>query len=801
MKKIKRFTWTRGRRFRAGYFFAAVLVLACALGGDVLAQGGASVRGRVTDERGANVFGAEVRLRSRSGSSSGAPLFARTNSEGVYSFQGLSSGDYILEISARGFAAQTSESFRVERASELTFDFQLPVAALDEAVVVVASGTPQRVDEVSKAVTLVEEGQIEDRREVSLAEALRGTPGLRVQQQGSFGSLTSLRLRGQRNFDTALLLDGLRVRDASDINGSALPFFTDLLPAGLDRVEILRGSGSSIYGTNAIGGVINLVPKTGAGAPRFEASAEGGSLALFRGRLQGSGGVGGRAGFSFGVARVDVRRGVDGNDEYGDTGGGGRFHFNPTPNITVSANFFGTLSNARLNDSPFALPAAFASSEQYPRAVEGVTFQPDFNNPDEGRRNRLLVGSVRFTQRAGEAFSYTIAYQRVQTRRRNYNGQEIDPRFAAFYPFGDFEFTALKRGSTDTLDGRANFRLGRHNLVTAGFELERESLFQNFISAFSSGDGTTDRQRTFALFAQDQIFLLDERLQISVGLRGQSYRIRAADRPGILSGIETENSITGDGSIAYFIRSAGTKLRAHVGNGFRAPSLFERFGEGTFSGLGFVRFGDPTLRAEQSISADGGFDQRLASDRVRFGATYFYTRLQRTIAFTPSFAADPLGVGRFSGYVNNPGGLSRGVESYVEAAPFRRTQVRASYTYTNSDQLVPGLGLQREYVIPHHLFGLNVNQRYRALTFNLDLNRTGSYLAPIFENEPPFRTAVLTFKGYTKADFFASYERNLTDSVRLILFGGAENLLDRKYFENGFRAPGALGRGGASVRF
>ncbi len=360
MIKIKRFTLTRGRLCRGGYFFAALLILACAFSGDALAQASASVAGRVTDERGANVVGAEVRLRSRSG---GVTSFARTNDDGVYGFRGLSPGDYILEIAARGFAVQTSESFRVERGAELTLDFQLSVAALNDTVVVVASGTPQRVDEVSKAVTLVEEGQIEDRREVSLAEALRGTPGLRVQQQGSFGSLTSLRLRGQRNYDTALLLDGLRVRDASDINGSALPFLTDLLPTGLDRVEILRGSGSSIYGTNAIGGVINLVPKTGAGAPRFEASAEGGSLSLFRGRLQGSGGLGQRAGFSFGVARIDVRSGVDGQDEYGDTSGGGRFHFNPTPSITISANFFGTLSNARLNDSPFALPGAFSGSE------------------------------------------------------------------------------------------------------------------------------------------------------------------------------------------------------------------------------------------------------------------------------------------------------------------------------------------------------------------------------------------------------------------------------------------------------
>jgi outer membrane receptor for ferrienterochelin and colicin len=160
-----------------------------------------------------------------------------------------------------------------------------------------------------------------------------------------------------------------------------------------------------------------------------------------------------------------------------------------------------------------------------------------------------------------------------------------------------------------------------------------------------------------------------------------------------------------------------------------------------------------------------------------------------------------LGLGRFSGYVNNPGGLARGVETYLEAAPFRRTEVRASYTYTNSDQFVPALGLQREYVIPHHLFGLNVNQRYRSLTFNFDLNHTGAYLSPIFENDFPFRTAILLFKGYTKADLFVSYERALTERLRLILFGGAENILAQEYFENGFRAPGALGRGGASFRF
>jgi outer membrane receptor for ferrienterochelin and colicin len=180
--------------------------------------------------------------------------------------------------------------------------------------------------------------------------------------------------------------------------------------------------------------------------------------------------------------------------------------------------------------------------------------------------------------------------------------------------------------------------------------------------------------------------------------------------------------------------------------------------------------------------------------------TYFYTRLQRVAAFT-GFAIDPLGLGRFGGYTNRPGGLSRGVESYLEAAPFRGMSLRASYTFTNSDRLEAGAGLQPEFVIPKHLFGLTLSQRYRAFVFSFDLHRTGSYLAPVFENDLPFRQAHLSFKGYTKADAFLTYERALSERVVLVLFGGAENIFDQNYFENGFRAPGVAGRGGASFRF
>jgi len=761
----------------------------------LLAQNGGTIRGVVTDENGAKVAGVRVVLNSMAG----VQVTTQTNGAGVFEYNGLRAGSYLIEVKADGFSEFTSEAIQLERTATKELAVQLKVAAINASVVVTATGTAQRADEVAKVVSTLDAEEIEAKHELSLAEALRGTPGVRVQQQGSPGSLTTVRLRGQRNFDTSLLLDGLRVRDASDINGSALSLITDLVPVAVDRVEILRGAGSSIFGTHAIGGVLNMIPAVGSDGFHVSAGFEGGGLGTYRERLQITGG-GKSFGYDVGANRIDVRDGIDGDDAYGNTGFAGRVQFHPTESIAISANLYGAIANARLNDSPFALAAAFGSAQPFPDAIPGGTFQPDFNNPDQGRRQRLIVGSGRLTHVANDWISYSVAYQRVSSQRRNYNGPNLDPRFASFLPFGDFEFLNINRGNIDTVDGRANIRFSRSNLATAGVEFERESFFQSSQPSFNAFNNTTDRQRTFAVFGQDQLTFLDDRLRLSLGVRGQWYRIRNADRPGDLQGTQAESSATGDGAIAYFIRRSGTKLRAHVGNGFRAASLFERFGEGTFSGAGLTRFGDPTLRAEQSISADGGFDQRFAKDHVMFGATYFYTRLQRVIAFT-GFAFDPLGLGRFSGFVNRPGGLARGVETYLNASPVKGMDLGASYTFTNSDRSLVPQGLQPEYVIPKHLLGVTLRQRFRSLLFSVELNRTGSYIAPVFENGFPFRMAELTFSGYTKADVFASYETRRSERVVLLFFGGVENVFDREYYENGFLAPGVVGRGGITVRF
>jgi outer membrane receptor protein involved in Fe transport len=153
---------------------------------------------------------------------------------------------------------------------------------------------------------------MERRGEYSIPEALRNIAGLRVQQQQGPGSLTTIQIRGLRSTDTSVLVDGFRLRDASDTQGSANPFLQDLLIVDTDRVEVLRGSGSSLYGTHALGGVVNIVTDAGGGKPHGELSAEGGGLGFLRGLARfGGGAAQNRLLYSGGFSHLNVVNGVD----------------------------------------------------------------------------------------------------------------------------------------------------------------------------------------------------------------------------------------------------------------------------------------------------------------------------------------------------------------------------------------------------------------------------------------------------------------------------------------------------------
>jgi len=261
---------------------------------------------------------------------------------------------------------------------------------------------------------------------------------------------------------------------------------------------------------------------------------------------------------------------------------------------------------------------------------------------------------------------------------------------------------------------------------------------------------------------------------------------------------------TGDGSVAYFIRQTNTKLRGHVGRGYRAPSLYERFGAGFDSFYGYSTYGDPRLAPEHSTSFDGGIDQTFAKGRVQASASYFYTRLQQVIAFKTLTGPDPFG--RFLGYYNSQGGLSRGVETRVAASPVAALNFSASYTFVNAVErtpAVPGSDNLRTLVIPRHQFSASAVWRAGKRTvLTFDTLDAGNYLAPVFPDfVTAFATRVYRFDGLRRINVGASYRLPLGEFRALRFFVRAENLSDQDYFENGFRTPRRTANGGIQYEF
>jgi iron complex outermembrane receptor protein len=716
----------------------------------------------------------------------------------------------------------------VARDASVTLDVRLELAGVSADVVVTASDTPQTVGEVSRAVTSIPARELEERDEATLGEALATVPGLRVQQLGGPGSLVSVKTRGLRNQDTSVLVDGLRLRDPSAPEADATSFLSDIQVTDAGRVEVLRGSGSSLYGTNALGGVVNVVTEEGGGPFRGQLFAEGGGLGFARGRAQFSGSAGGagRLVWSAGVSHLNVSGGVDGDDAARSTNAQGRALLRLTPTATLSARVYASDAFTQLNEESQAVgtlpPSGIVEARPVPRGelrryeqgtplarldLNGATFLPAANDADFSRAARLFSGAVTFAQRTSEAFGYSVTYHGLSIRRSLGEGPAV-PGSPADFPFepqgstvNDFD------GAVHTLNARADFRLGKHNLINAGYEFERESFFTRFTDVTPAGNSTAEvGERGHTFFIQDQLRFLDGRLRLSAAFRAQTFRLgtpRFAPAAGApyagLTPDSPPDAYTGDGSIAYLFRSTGTKLRAHAGNGYRKPSLYERFGTIFSPFFGFSAFGDPRLAPERGVAFDAGVDQTFASNRARLSATYFYARLQEVIGFgdTPG---DPFG--RFGGYVNTGGGLSRGAELSGEFAPARWLDLFASYTFVNSDQRRPVVaGVLRSFATPEHQFTLVTNARLGPrVAVNFDLVASGDYLAPVFDPRT-FTSRAYRFDGMRKGDLTASYTLPLSDTRRLRLFGKVENLFDREYYENGFRTPGVYGRAGAALHF
>ncbi len=408
---------------------------------------------------------------------------------------------------------------------------------------------------------------MEARDEYFIPEALRTVPGLRVEQLGGPGSFTSLKIRGLRTEDTAILIDGARLRDPSAPQGDASSYIENLVAPDLDRVEILRGPGSTLHGTNAGGGVINIVTRSGGGEPRGNLLVEGGGLGFFRASAATSGGVRERFLYSVGASHVNVSEGVDGDDESRNTSFQGRALFQMTTSSSLSFRFYGSDAELALNESPVTLGDLPDGEIE---AIPNVNYVPSANDPDNRREGSFYSSLLTYEQKPSAAFSYSLRYHGLVTHEAVRRGAARGLAVRAPGPVGRH----LRRRHSHLLRAR-RLRVGRRPwILHAGYELESESFENQNIPDVATQRRVPDRRLAIepdALRPGSGVLPRRRALGLRIPSRAVLFSRRASFDPeegSPYQGIDFEapdDAVTFDLSAGYGFASTGTRLRTARG--------------------------------------------------------------------------------------------------------------------------------------------------------------------------------------------------------------------------------------------
>jgi iron complex outermembrane receptor protein len=497
-----------------------VLSLICFLCAGAFAQADFyALAGKVTDSAGKPVAGADVFANNEADPNDNET--AKTDSEGKYHFEKILGGAYVVTASYLS-EGELKSSSPVKTTVTLSgnptvVDLVINGFTVRETVTISADAE-QPVEQVSKSVNTIGAQEMRDRADFTLIDTVRTIPGFRIQQLGGFGRTASIKARGLRNQDTAVLIDGIRFRDPGSITGDATPFLSDFTLTSVERIEVLRGSGSSLYGTNAIGGTLDFQTPTPKQGIHGQVSGAAGGLGLGRFRSNLSYGTDdNKFGISGAISRTAYTKGIDGDDNAGNTNFQSRIEYRPSYKTNLSGRFFVSDAKVRLNSSPDTL-GLLPPTSTIIDADEGVNFVTDVDDPDSLQKSRFFVGQFAASHTFGSNLVLSGYYQGIDTNRTNDDG-----------PLGvgyQSAFTNSFGGTIHTANVHAVWTANASNTLTGGYEFETEK-FTNEGSTPSGADdfATSATQRSNTLYVQHLLSLLDGRLQFAGAARGRNVEL------------------------------------------------------------------------------------------------------------------------------------------------------------------------------------------------------------------------------------------------------------------------------------
>lgn len=484
----------------------------------------------------------------------------------------------------------------------------------DENFLVTASRVGEPAYAIGSAYSLIEGADIERRQIRFLADVLRDVPGLAVNRSGPPGNLTQVRIRGSESNMTLVLIDGVKANDPGNFDGGF--DFANLLALDVDRIEVFRGAQSAIWGSDAIGGVINIITRDRQGPLSFAVDAEGGSFGTTQASVHAGGSVG-RLSASIGASRhrtdgISAAPKALGNSET-----------DPFANDTAH----GRLTFALTDNFSIALAGRIQRSEIF------------FDNPPFDAAN-----VTRTYQRWGSASARLSLFDGHFESLVQASGLDVRLRsdFSGFPGRSDGDKRVLSYQGTLNLETGGPLPLS-HRLIGL-IEHERD---EGSLSFAAGGEARVTRNTGYA---GEYRIGFDERVFLTAGLRHDAND-RFADK--------TTYRTT---AVVRFAR-IGTRLHGSYGTGIKNPTLVELFG---FS-PGFT--GNPNLEPETSTSADFGVEQSFADGRARFDVTIFDNRIDNRIEGAGLFAFNVSGRTRV-----------RGIEFEAAVKPLDTVSLSASYT-------------------------------------------------------------------------------------------------------------------------
>lgn len=450
-------------------------------------------------------------------------------------------------------------------------------------IVVLASGFAQPADRTGQAISVIARDRLDQLQAVTVAEALRTLPSLSVAQRGPVGTQTSLFVRGGNSAQTLVLVDGVRVNDPSSPNGAF--DFGALLAGNAERIEVLRGPNSIIWGSQAIGGVVNIETARPTTALALRGSAEYGAYNTVNGRLNLSG-TSGALGYSLGGALYHT-------DGFSVFPGG-------EPDGSHQAAVNGRLTAALAPGLTLDLRGNYSRV----RSSYDSAFSGGANSLAEARNRQWYAYAGLELVGAGGRLRSRLAYTRSDIDRVG-----TDP---VVFSFNNY----LATGVTDRVEWRNAFDLTDRVQLVAG--LEHETVRAS--TAFEGAPADRASNHVTGGYLQASLRPVDG-LTLTGGVRHDVY----SDYGG---------HTTFGGNVAWSPNGGRTLLRATYAEGFRAPTLSE----------GQPPYGNPALKPETAQNVDIGIEQALLGDTLRASLTWYHRRSTNLITFsTATFRSENIG--------------------------------------------------------------------------------------------------------------------------------------------------------------